>query len=138
MSSLAHDLHVLVRALDRAAEGRLAPFGITYPRYLALVIVHDRPGLTQRDLAARLGQSEATASRTTAGLVRDGHLEAQRTPGAGNRRGLTLTATGSDLLAGASDALGTSFDEVVRDIGRDPQAWAADARRLSAILEESP
>ncbi|WP_435199111.1 MarR family winged helix-turn-helix transcriptional regulator [Janibacter sp. GS2] len=138
MSGLAHDLHVLVRALDRAAEGRLAPFGITYPRYLALVIVDDHPGLTQRELATALGQSEATASRTTAGLVREGHLEAERTPGAGNRRGLRLTAAGGDLVARAGDALGTSFDEVVRDIGRDPQAWATDVRRLSTILEESP
>ena len=138
MSTLAHDLHVLVRFLDRSAEVRLTPFGISYARYLALVIVGDHEGLTQRELAEYLGQSEPTASRTAATLARAGWLEITRSPGTGNRRGLLLTETGRDLLERASEALGSAFDEVVRTIGHDPEALAADIRRLTAILEKSP
>lgn len=138
MSTLAHDLHVLVRALDRAAEGRLAPFGITYGRYLALLLVGKHEGLTQRELATALGQSEPTASRTASALAEAGWLEITRTPGNGNRRGLELTGAGRNLLARASEALGSAFDEVVRQIGHDPEALATDIRRLTARLEESP
>lgn len=138
MSTLAHDLHVLVRTLDRAAETRLTPFGISYARYLAMVIVADHDGLTQRDLAAALGQSEPTASRTVSALADAGWLEAVRTPGTGNRRGLRLTAAGRDLLERAGAVLGSAFDEVVRSVGHDPAALATDVRRMSAIIEESP
>ena len=138
MSSLAHDLHVLVRALDRSAETRLAPFGISYARYLAMVLVADHDGLTQRDLATALGQSEPTASRTVSALADAGWLEAVRTPGTGNRRDLTLTGPGRELLRRASTALGSAFDEVVRSVGHDPVALATDIRRMTAIIEDSP
>lgn len=138
MSTLAHDLHVLVRTLDRAAETRLTPFGISYARYLAMVIVADHDGLTQRDLATALGQSEPTASRTVSALADAGWIEAVRTPGTGNRRGLSLTDTGRDLLDRASGALGSAFDGVVRDVGHDPEALATDIRRMSTIIEDSP
>lgn len=138
MSSLAHDLHVLVRALDRSAEVRLTPFGISYARYLALVIVDGHEGLTQRDLAVRMGLSEASASRTTTALSEAGWLEAVRTPGTGNRRGLTLTSSGRALLARASEALGSAFDGVVRSVGHDPESLATDVRRITGIIEASP
>lgn len=136
MSSLAHDLHVLVRALDRSAEARLAPFGISYQRYLALVVVDAADGMTQRELAASLGQTEATASRTSAALSQAGLLEVSRTPGRGNRRSLTLTESGQDLLARAGQRLGSDFDEVVRSTGQDPDLLAEHVRRLTALVEE--
>ncbi|WP_068322888.1 MarR family winged helix-turn-helix transcriptional regulator [Janibacter terrae] len=138
MSTLAHDLHLLVKALDRSAEVRLAPFGLTYARYLALLVVGDAPGLTQRDLAARLGLSEASASRTTTGLGEHGWIDIARTPGSGNRRTLALTEAGRALLDRAGTSLGRDFDDAVRAIGRSPEALARDVRRLTALLEESP
>ncbi|WP_338748053.1 MarR family winged helix-turn-helix transcriptional regulator [Janibacter alittae] len=138
MSSLAYDLHVLVRTLDRSAETRLAPFGISYARYLAMVIVADHEGLTQRDLATALGQSEPTASRTASALAEAGWLEAERIPGAGNRRVLTLTSAGHELLRRSGTALGSAFDEVARAVGHDPDALAADVRRMTAIIEDAP
>jgi MarR family transcriptional regulator, organic hydroperoxide resistance regulator len=138
MSTLAHDLHLLVKALDRSAEGRLAPFGLTYARYLALLVIGGAPGLTQRDLAAGLGLSEASASRTAAGLGEAGWIDIIRTPGAGNRRTLALTDVGRALLERAGTSLGRDFDDVVRAIGRSPEALARDVRRLTALLEESP
>lgn len=138
MSTLAHDLHVLVRALDRSAEARLAPFGITYTRYLALVTIDSVDGMTQRDLAGALGQTEATASRTSAALSEAGLVEVSRRPGQGNRRNLTLTEAGEDLLSRASERLGSDFDEVVREIGQDPDLLAEHVRRLTTMLGDSP
>lgn len=138
MSTLAHDLHRLVRALDQSAEVRLAPFGLSYARYLALLMVRDHGGLTQRDLAGALGLSEPTASRTASALAAAGWLEITRTPGNGNRRELSATAEGRELVDRASEQLGGDFDEVVRAIDRDPHALAEDVRRLAAFIEESP
>lgn len=138
MSSLAYDLHVLVRALDRSAEARLAPFGITYQRYLALVVVDAASGLTQRELATSLGQTEATASRTASALAEAGWLEVTRSPGTGNRRALSLTAAGHDLLARAGERLGDDFDDVVRRTGEDPDLIAEHVRGLTALIEASP
>lgn len=138
MSSLAYDLHVLVRALDRSAEARLTPFGLTYQRYLALVVVGAASGLTQRELAASLGQTEATASRTASALAEAGWLEATRSAGAGNRRALSLTASGQELLARAGERLGDDFDEVVRGTGQDPDLIAEHVRGLTALIEASP
>lgn len=135
MSTLAYDLHVLVRALDRSAEARLAPFGISYPRYLALLVVDGHDGLTQRELAAAIGQTEATVSRTASALSEAGWLDTHRTPGAGNRRTLSVTPAGRALLDGASARLGSDFDDVVRSLGRDPHALAEDVRRLTALIE---
>lgn len=138
MSTLAYDLHRLVRALDQSAEARLAPFGISYARYLALLIVGEHDGLTQRDLAGALGLSEPTASRTAAALEAAGWLAITRTPGTGNRRALEVTADGRALLARAGERLGCDFDDVVRGIGQDPDVIADHVRRLTAIVEESP
>ena len=52
--------------------------------------------MTQRDLAARLGTSEAAVSRMVAGLARDGYVDVAR--GTGNRRSLSLTPHGGRAL----------------------------------------
>ena len=138
MRSLVYELHVLVRALDRDAEVRLAPFGISYTRYLALLVIDGLEGMTQRDLAAVLGQTEPTAGRTASALADAGWLEVTRTPGGGNRRALSLTTAGRELLEAAGERLSSDFDDVVRGIGRDPDTLARDIRRITAIIEESP
>ena len=138
MRSLVHELHVLVRALDRSAEVRLSPFGISYSRYLALLLVGEHEGMTQRELAAALGQTEPTAGRTAAALADAGWLEVTRTPGGGNRRALSLTTAGRELLDAAGERLSSDFDDVVRGIGRNPDTLAQDIRRITAIIEESP
>ena len=137
MRSLVYELHVLVRALDRSAEVRLAPFGISYTRYLALLVIGGHEGMTQRDLAAALGQTEPTAGRTAAALADAGWLEVTRTPGGGNRRALSLTTAGRELLEAAGERLSSDFDDVVRGIGRNPDTLARDIRRITAIIEES-
>ena len=137
MRSLVYELHVLVRALDRSAEVRLAPFGISYTRYLALLVIDGHEGMTQRDLAAALGQTEPTAGRTAAALADAGWLEVTRTPGGGNRRALSLTTAGRELLEAAGERLSSDFDDVVRGIGRNPDTLARDIRRITAIIEES-
>jgi DNA-binding MarR family transcriptional regulator len=136
MPSLAHELHLLVALMDRRADALLQRSGceLSYARFLVLLHVSDGDGMTQRDLSARLGTSEAAVSRMVAGLARDGHLDVARGPG--NRRSLSLTAHGGRALTAAGDALGDGFDRLVRSSGTDPDDLAATVRALVAALQQ--
>lgn len=136
MPSLAHELHVLVALMDRAAEGLLTrhDVGLTYRRFLVLLHVSQCDGPTQRELAERLGSSEAATSRMVAGLGRDGLLDVGR--GVGNRRELRLTVLGGERLTAAEHVLGDRFDGLVRSQGVDPTDLSTTVRRLAAGLRE--
>lgn len=132
--SLAHQLHVLVALMDRRAEALLAAAGVglTYRRFLVLLHVSELDGPTQRELAVRLGSSEAATSRMVAGLAADGLLDVA--PGGGNRRALRLTAEGGRRLAAGGEVLGDRFDTFVRERGADPDALLALVTDLVAGL----
>jgi len=136
MPSLAHALHLLVALMDRRADALLQRSGceLSYARFLVLLHVSDGGGMTQRDLSARLGTSEAAVSRMVAGLARDGYVDVAR--GAGNRRSLSLTAHGARALAAAGEALGDGFDRLVRNSGTDPSVLAASVRTIVAALQQ--
>ena len=139
VTTLAYDLHLLVRRMDREADQLLAAIGTTYSRYLALLVTGENPGLTQRDLSGAVGTSEAATSRAVASLVAEGLVVSAPVPGGGNRRALRLTESGRSLVERASELLGSSFDDVARSVGIDPATLADDIRRLSsALTEESP
>ena len=59
---LAFELHDLVLTLDRTAERLLTPHGLSYNRYVALVVIAEHPGVTGRLLSNALRVSEAAAS----------------------------------------------------------------------------
>ena len=136
MPSLAHELHLLVALMDRRADALLQRSGceLSYARFLVLLHVSEGDGMTQRDLSARLGTSEAAVSRMVAGLARDGYVDVAR--GAGNRRSLSLTAHGGHALAAAGEALGDGFDRLVRNSGTDPSVLAASVRTIVAALQQ--
>ena len=156
MVSLAHQLHLLVRRMDQYADGLLAEHGLTYRRFLTLLIVDEHPGATQRAVAERTGASEPAASRLLRSLADDGLVAMGRTPGGGNRRALqlladvglvsssedgdrkvyTLTEAGRARLAAASAAVGGSFDDLVTSLGIDGAALSRDVTRLSDALRE--
>lgn len=137
MPSLAHELHHLVALMDRRADALLQRTGceLTYARFLVLLHVSEGDGMTQRELSAQLGTSEAAVSRMVAGLARDGFVDVAR--GAGNRRRLSLTPSGGAALTAAGEALGDGFDRVVRGTGTDLDALAASVRSVVAALEEA-
>jgi DNA-binding MarR family transcriptional regulator len=138
MPSLAHDLHLLVALMDRRADALLQRSGceLSYARFLVLLHVSDGDGMTQRDLSARLGTSEAAVSRMVAGLARDGLVDVARGPG--NRRSLSLTRHGGMALTAAGEALGDGFDRVVRGTGTDPAVLAVTVRTVVTALQQLP
>jgi len=127
---LAYELHDLVRTLDRWAERMLRPAGLSYSRYVALVIVCEHPGLTGRDLARGLGVSEAAASGLVKALLRDELVENVAGEGAGNVRRLRATEAGRATQQRCAELLGDSLDRNARAIGIDPAQLALTVRAL--------
>jgi DNA-binding MarR family transcriptional regulator len=133
---LSRSLHALTARLDRAADRILqAEAGISYARFLALYVVGSLGGDTQRALAARLGVSEASASRMTRVLERDGLLEAARDQAAGNRRRLTLTAEGAVLVARWGGVLEERLAALVTQSGVPYERYSEDTKRLIHALD---
>lgn len=131
---LAHELHVLVTLMERRADALLAASDstLTYRRFLALLHVSEAQTPTQRELADRLGASEAATSRMVAQLAKDGLLDVGHARG--NRRELSLTPDGEEQLRLAGDVLGGRFDDAVRSVGSEPAEMLDTTRRLVAVL----
>lgn len=95
---LAFELHDLVLTLDRTAERLLTPHGLSYNRYVALVVIAEHPGVTGRLLSNALRVSEAAASGIVRSLLAAGLIDDVAPGGAGHVRHLQITPAGSALV----------------------------------------
>jgi DNA-binding MarR family transcriptional regulator len=132
---LSYELHMLTARLDRAADGLLRQEqGISYSRFLALFAVRETNG-SQRDLAQWLGQTEPSTSRMVTVLADEGLLEVTRLEGAGNRRQLRLTDTGTQLVERCGRLLEGRFENLVRSSEVPYESYRRDTRRLLDQLD---
>ncbi|MCQ4129039.1 MarR family transcriptional regulator [Rhodococcus erythropolis] len=127
---LAYELHDLVRTLDKWAERKLRTAGLSYNKYVAMVIISEHPGLTSRDLAQGLGVTEAAGSGIVRSLLSAGLIADEAPSGAGNIRRLNITESGAAILARCSAMLGSSLDDTAAAIGLDPHELATTIRVL--------
>lgn len=134
---LAFELHDLVLTLDRTAEKILTPQGLSYNRYVALVIIAEHPGVTGRLLSNALRVSEAAASGIVRSLLTADLIDDVAPGGAGHVRHLQITPAGSALVEQCSQLLGSSLDARAREIGIDPQSLARTIRALHDELRTS-
>lgn len=117
----AYALHALVTVLDRGADEILKDrLGITYNRFLTLLTLQRLGSATQRELAAELGVSEPSVSRSLPTLTEAGYVTVTSTAGEGNRRQVELTAVGGKLVDEAADLLEEGFAEVMHRAGVTP------------------
>lgn len=127
---LAHELHDLVRTLDRHAERALRPEGLSYHRYVALIITSEHPRITGRQLAGALGISEPSASALVRQLMSAGLLRDVAPLGAGHVRQLELTEVGEATEQRCTDLLGGALEHSARRIGLDATELAITVRAL--------
>ena len=114
----AYALHALVAVLDRAADQILKErLGITFSRYLTLLTLQRLGSATQRELAAELGVSEPSISRSVPLLTNEGFLTVTSVAGGGNRRSVELTTVGEKLVDEAADILEDSFAQLMKAAG---------------------
>jgi DNA-binding MarR family transcriptional regulator len=134
-TALSYDLHKLTARLDRAADGLLRSHaGVSYSRFLALFAVNEGAA-SQRELAGWLGQTEPSTSRMVGVLAAQGLLNATTVAGAGNRRRLELTASGTELVDRCGRLLEGRFGDLVKRSGVPYAAYQRHTRRLLSQLD---
>lgn len=133
---LSYSLHALTARLDRAADRILqAEMDVSYSRFLALFMVGQLGASTQRALAERLGVTEPSVSRMTAALARAGLLDASPDPAGGNRRQLSLTPDGDELVRRCCHLLESRMIALVKDSGVPYAEYDRHTKRLLAALD---
>ena len=134
---LSFDLHRLTARLDRAADRILdETLGLSYRRFLTLLLVGELDRPTQRALADALGVSEPSASRMTSVLVEAGYLQIGPAPQGGNRRQLSLTPAGKEAAKRGRELLERRFAELVERSRVPYTAYHRHTRALLAALSD--
>jgi DNA-binding MarR family transcriptional regulator len=112
----------LDRAIRREIGALVAPFGLTVPKYTALSILRDRPGLSNAQLARRSYVTPQSMNEVLRALEGDDLIV--RSPAAHHGRvvEVTLSARGHEILAACDravihmeNAMLADLDEVGRE-----------------------
>lgn len=135
--TLSRTLHTLTARLDRAADRILrAEAALSYPRFLALVMVGLYGADTQRALAEHLGVTEPSASRMTRVLEEAGFLDAAPDPRGGNRNRLELTESGQRLVERWAGSFEQRMAALARASGVPYSEYLQMTQRLLTTLDE--
>lgn len=90
-------LYTASRLLTQAYQPRLEPLGLTYPQYLALLVLWERDGLTVSELGGRLSLDSGTLSPLLKKLEARGWISRERKPEDERSVVLRLTPQGREL-----------------------------------------
>ena len=119
-------LHAAARAYDALYRDLLAPFGLSYPQYLALIVLGQAGAQSVKDLGAALRLDSGTLSPMLKRMEVAGVVSRQRDPADERRVTVALTKEGEARLA---DVSGIQL-EVARLSGLD----ISQLRELMAVL----
>ena len=86
------------KILSAALAERFAPHGVTPAQWQALVVLWERDGIVQRDLAEKISIEQATLTRTLDRMERDGFVERRRDERDRRRIRVFVTAKGFSLI----------------------------------------
>lgn len=106
----------LDRALRREIGALVAPFGLTVPKYTALSILRDRPGLSNAQLARRTYVAPQSMNEVLISLEADGLIV--RSPAAGHGRVIeaVLSPRGREVLDACDRAVGHMENAMLADL----------------------
>ena len=88
---------VTSRLMDRALNGRLKKYGVSFGQWPFLMMLWAEDGLTQRDLSRRLSNEEATTTRTLDRMEADGLILRKANITDRRQRNIYLTSKGRSL-----------------------------------------
>jgi DNA-binding MarR family transcriptional regulator len=120
-------------AATRFAE-RIAALDLTPPQTGLIRLVATEPGLSQQELARRLGTPPSRLVALVDGLDERGIVERRRNPADRRLHALHLTGAGEDLLAKIMEA-GRAHDDAITG-SLDPADRATLRELLTRLAEE--
>lgn len=95
--SLGYQVRDLNRLMQRALAQRIAPHGVTSGAWYFLRVLWEEDGLTQRELAARIGMQEPTAVIALRGMEEAGWIARERSAEDKRKVHVHLTQAGRAL-----------------------------------------
>jgi DNA-binding MarR family transcriptional regulator len=106
----------LDRAIRREIGALVAPFGLTVPKYTALSILRDRPGLSNAQLARRCYVTPQSMNEVLIALEADGLIV--RSPAANHGRvvEVTLSERGGEVLVACDRAVTHMENAMLADL----------------------
>lgn len=117
----------LDRAIRREIGALVAPFGLTVPKYTALSILRDRPGLSNAQLARRCYVTPQSMNEVLIALEADGLIV--RSPAANHGRvvEVTLSERGQEVLTSCDRAVTHMENAMLADLDDDGRKQLLDA-----------
>jgi len=118
---LCFALYVTARASEASYRPVLGPLGLTYPRYIVLVVLAEQDSLTVSDLGARLHLDSGTLTPLIKGLEADGQVTRQRDREDERLVRVTLTEKGRELTRiaiKAAHSVACAIDMSAADVKR--------------------
>ena len=132
---------LLARRWRRGLDHRLAEVGLTDATWSPLIHLQEMgDGISQKQLAARVGIDGSSLVRLLDILERRGLIERRADPQDGRAKCIFITAAGHAELAGIRQTLSTSEAELLADLSDAQldamlQAFALIDQRLTQILD---
>lgn len=127
-SQLCFAFYSVSHAFSRAYRQFLDPLGLTYPQYVALLVLWEQDGLTVKDIGERLFLDSGTLTPLLKRLENAGLIRRSRDKKDERQVRIVLTEAGRSLREKAKDipqnvgcVLGLSFDEarsLIQQIGQ--------------------
>lgn len=128
LSSPGHLISLAARGFARLSEARLKPLGFGVGHLPVLAALHDKPGQSQRDLAAFARIEQPSMAQMLARMERDGLIHRSPDPSDGRSSRITLTKAALTRLPEACDVLFHGNQEALEGFTE------AEARKLVALL----
>ncbi|WP_371786783.1 MarR family winged helix-turn-helix transcriptional regulator [Streptosporangium subroseum] len=136
-NQLCFDLHAASRAMDGVYRGALRELGLTYPQYLAMMVLWEREPVTVKELGEALRLDSGTLSPLLKRLQAAGLVSRERSAADERSVLVRLTPEGSELRRRAREVPRRIFEATGLDAaeGRELQLTL---RRLTASLDSAP
>jgi DNA-binding MarR family transcriptional regulator len=135
--SLGFQVRDLNRLMQRALAARLAPHGVAPGAWYFLRVLWEEDGLTQRELAARIGMQEPTAVIALRGMEEAGWITRIRSETDRRKAHVHLTPAGRALRETLLPEARAVIGEATRGLGAEETATLlALLRRARAALSE--
>lgn len=124
-NQLCFRFHRISRELTAAYRPLLADLGLTYPQYLAMLVLWERDGRTVGEIGEHLALDSGTLSPLIRRLETGGLVTRRRSADDERKVGVYLTVAGRKLEGRAADVPQALAQLLARDPGEYEQAKAA-------------
>lgn len=127
--------HTAASLAHQADQELLKKVGIGYSQFKLLMVLEWNPHIKQKEIAEKLGQTEASISRQMKLMQQDGLVRSNFSPTSKREHIVSLTARGEQLAARANHVLNQMYIPILQKLGESRQDYLMQS--ITALHDES-